>query len=67
MREPINPNNALKGLHTSYIATTGGGKSQAVLQMGLIPRVNPSSKPGTFVRPCRGLSHPIGAQSAPVL
>lgn len=40
MREPINPNNALKGLHTSYIATTGGGKSQAVLQMGLIPRAS---------------------------
>lgn len=40
MREPINPNNALRGLHTSYIATTGGGKTQAVLQMGLIPKAS---------------------------
>ncbi|WP_394126949.1 hypothetical protein [Vibrio hepatarius] len=40
MRGPINPNNALKGLHTSYIANTGSGKTQAVIQMGLIPRAS---------------------------
>ncbi len=63
MREPINPNNALKGLHTSYIATTGGGKSQAVLQMGLIPRASQV----LLFDPAEGLSHPVGAQSAPLL
>lgn len=35
--QPVNPNPSLPSAHTLYLATTGGGKSQAVLQNGAIP------------------------------
>lgn len=35
--QPVNPNPAKEARHTLYLATTGGGKSQAVLQNPAIP------------------------------
>lgn len=35
--QPVNPNPSLSARHTLYLATTGGGKSQAVLQNPAIP------------------------------
>lgn len=35
--QPVNPNPALPPLHSLYLACTGGGKSQMVLQNPLIP------------------------------